>query len=32
MLRLLYLAPFLPKIIKLKENNVIRVILPYGTH
>lgn len=32
MLKLLYLAYFLPKITKIKENNVIRAVLPYGTH
>lgn len=32
MLKLLYLTLFLPKTTKIKENNVIRVVLPYGTH
>jgi len=32
MLKLLYLALFLPKNQKIKENNVIRAVLPYGSH
>lgn len=32
MIKLLYLAHFLPKITKTKENNVIRAVLPYGPY
>lgn len=32
MLKWLYVAHSLPKITKIKENNVIRAVLPYGTH